>query len=95
MNLKNGEIIWNRKLNRDFGWNDVFYANDSTLMVVASGLHAINLKTGKGWDYDAETGGKKLIMSNEGSVYGLVLNTIRDSSNIYFASKEQLAKIDK
>lgn len=47
-----------RDLNRDYGWNVVLYTNDSTMIVVASGLHAINIKTGKGWDYNTVTGKK-------------------------------------
>jgi len=45
--LKNGNVIWQRDLNREYGWNDVFYTNDSTMIVVAAGLHAINIKTGR------------------------------------------------
>jgi hypothetical protein len=114
--LKNGNVVWKRDLNREYGWNDVFYTNDSTLIVVAAGLHAINIKTGKGWDYNTITGKKDytgtaaantlgvaaglltgtFVMSTGHNLVGdLVSNTITDSFNIYFASKEQLVKIDK
>ncbi len=56
VNLNNGSKLWNRSIHREFGWNDVFYLNDSTIVVVAGGLHSINLKTGKGWDYYGITG---------------------------------------
>lgn len=58
IDLKNGNILWKRDLNREYGWNSVFYTNDSTLIVVAAGLHAIDIKTGKGWDYNTITGKK-------------------------------------
>ncbi len=116
IDLKNGNVVWRRDLNRDFGWNDVFYANDSTVIVVAAGLHAINIKTGKGWDYNTNTGKKDytgtaaanavgvaaglltgtfVMTTGHNLVRDLVSNTITDSSNIYFASKEQLVKVDK
>ncbi len=116
IDLKNGNVIWKRDLNRDYGWNDVFYTNDSTMIVVAAGLHAININTGKGWDYHAITGKKDytgtaaanalgvaaglltgtfMMTTGHNLVRDLVSNTLTDSSNIYFASKEQLVKIDK
>jgi outer membrane protein assembly factor BamB len=58
IDLKNGNVLWKRGLNREYGWNDVFYTNDSTMIVVAAGLHSINIKTGKGWDYNTITGKK-------------------------------------
>ncbi|MCZ2102100.1 MAG: PQQ-binding-like beta-propeller repeat protein [Chitinophagales bacterium] len=79
INLKNGNILWKRSLNRDYGWNDVFYTNDTTMIVVAAGLHAINLKTGKGWDYNTKTGEKnynKTIAKNAvGVAAGLLTGT--------------------
>ncbi len=58
IDLKNGRILWERKLNREYGWNDLFYTNDSTMIVVAGGLHAVNIRTGQGWDYNTITGKK-------------------------------------
>lgn len=58
INLENGKVIWKRDLNREFGWNDIFYTNDSTMIVVAAGLHSININNGKGWDYNTVTGKK-------------------------------------
>jgi len=116
IDLKNGNVVWKRDLNREYGWNDVFYTNDSTMIVVAAGLHAINIKTGKGWDYNTITGKKDYTGTVAANAVGvglglltgtfvtstghdlvrdLVSNTISDSSNTYFASKEQLVKIDK
>jgi len=116
IDLRNGNVVWKRDLNREYGWNDVFYSNDSTIIVVAAGLHAINLKTGKGWDYNTITGKKDytgtaaanavgvglglltgtfVMSTGHNLVRDLVSNPITDSCNIYFASKEQLVKIDK
>jgi outer membrane protein assembly factor BamB len=56
INLANGEVLWKKMLIREYGWNDLFYLNDSTLVIVSSGLHTINLKDGTGWDYHTITG---------------------------------------
>ena len=116
INLTNGNKLWKRNLNREYGWNDVFYINDSTIIVVAAGLHSINIKTGKGWDYNTITGEKDysgtvaanalgvvaglltgtfMMSTGYNLVLDLVSNTIVDSTSIYFASKEQLVKLNK
>ena len=122
----NNNKIWSRNINREYGWNDVFYLNDSTLMVVAAGLHSMNIYTGEGWDYRTITGKKmSSISTNEGAammgiMFGLigaliyaaatnndpittnedvirdvVSNTLIDNEFIYFASMEQIVKLDK
>ncbi|MDR0232090.1 MAG: PQQ-like beta-propeller repeat protein [Dysgonamonadaceae bacterium] len=58
IDLDNGNALWKMNLNREYGWNDAFHINDSTLIVVASGLHSINILNGDGWDYEAITGVK-------------------------------------
>ncbi|NME69181.1 outer membrane protein assembly factor BamB family protein [Flammeovirga aprica] len=118
IDLKNGNIIWKRFINREYGWNDVFYTNDSTMIVVAAGLHSININNGRGWDYHTKTGKKVYtgmiaanavgvaagLMTGTGTfitptgyslVRDVVSNSLVDSSYIYFASKEQLSKINK
>lgn len=116
IDLKSGNVIWNRDLNREYGWNDVFYINDSTLLVAAAGLHSININNGKGWDYNTITGKKDytgtaaanavgvlaglltgtfVMSTGHNLVRDIVSNSLIDSSYIYFASKEQLVKINK
>lgn len=116
IDLMSGKIVWKRNLNREYGWNRVFRSNDSTLIVVAGGLHSINLRTGKGWDYTTPTGKKDYKETAALNVVGiaaglltggffmttgynlvrdLISNVLIDSTSIYMASREQLAKIDK
>jgi len=116
IDLFSGDIIWNMELNREYGWNDAFHINDSTLIVVAAGLHAININTGGGWDYTATTAEKDYSGMVAANVAGLALgiltgtfvvttgydlvrdlvsNTLIDDEFIYFASKEEIVKIDK
>ena len=116
INLKNGEVIWSKELNREYGWNNLYHSNDSTIVVAAAGLHSINIKNGRGWSYNTITGkkdyretvaknvagaalgiftGVSVVSIGHNLVRDIVSNVIVDSSNIYMASKEQLAKIDK
>ncbi len=76
INLKNGEAIWKKELNREYGWNDVFYTNDSTLVVVAAGLHSININNGLGWDYNTITGKKDYSGTVAANVAGAALGLL-------------------
>lgn len=90
IDLSTGNTIWQRKINHDYGQNDIFMLNDSVAIIVSSGLHTVNLKTGVGWDYDAVTRVPYLqTMKTE-----IESNVIVDSLNIYFASKEKISKLD-
>jgi len=45
--------LWEREITNKFGWSQLQPLSDSTYMVFSSGLHTLNINTGKGWDYDA------------------------------------------
>ena len=59
IDLQTGNTIWNRDVDRTYGWNDIQKLNDSVLLITSAGLHAVNLKTGEGWDYKTPTGKKQ------------------------------------
>ena len=59
IDLQTGNTIWNRDVDRTYGWNDIQRLNDSVLLITSAGLHAVNLKTGEGWDYKTPTGKKQ------------------------------------
>jgi outer membrane protein assembly factor BamB len=56
IDLMTGRLNWKKKISKDYGWDERFYLNDSTLIVAASGLHLINILTGEGWSYHTQTG---------------------------------------
>lgn len=58
IDLTTGQALWRRPMSREYGWNGEFYSNDSTIIICASGLHSLNLRTGQGWDYNTITGKK-------------------------------------
>lgn len=116
IDLSDGKIMWHRDINRDYGWNDYFYIDDTTVIIMSAGLHSLNIKTGEGWDYDAVTGHKDYsgtVAKNVAGValgvltgvgmyatghkltYSMASNALTDNNYIYFASKEEIAKIGK
>ena len=76
IDLDNGDVLWKIDLNREYGWNDTFYDNDSTLIVVAAGLHSINVINGDGWDYEAITGRKDYSGTVAANVVGVALGLL-------------------
>lgn len=72
IDLTTGKAKWERFITREYGWSDVHYLNDSTLMIVAGGLHTLNIKNGKGWDYYTTTGKKDRTASAVGTGLGVV-----------------------
>lgn len=114
--LKNGKTLWKREIDREFGWNEVLQLRDSVLLIAASGLHSVDLRNGKGWDYNAVTGLKdknspffknllaaSVAALNNSSYYftteydiiwNIASNIIIDGSDIYFASREKISKLD-
>lgn len=90
VDLKTGNSIWKREIKHDYGLNDIFMINDSVAIVVTSGLHSVNLKNGRGWDYNAITGEPYF----QGIKTDIKSNVIIDSLNIYFASKEKISRLD-
>jgi outer membrane protein assembly factor BamB len=97
IDLEDGGIIWERKLYRAHGWNSMHRLNDTVLLIAASGLHAVNVRTGEGWDYDAVTWKQHYDHFNRGSYITLndvVSNVLIDSTGIFFAGKDKLVMLD-
>lgn len=55
VNLNDGTQLWKRRISPWGGWHGYFHLNDTTLLAMTSGLHRIDLRTGEGWSYWAET----------------------------------------
>lgn len=96
LNLRDGSEIWEREIDRKYGWQNLYYLDDSTLLLAANGLHSINLKNGTGWDYYTDMGiekspiGYSLLRDIKSN---LVIDTI--SANVYCASREKLFKLQQ
>lgn len=59
VDIQTGKILWERKFNMLTGIN-LYGINDTTVILQVNGLHAMHIRTGKGWDYKAMTGGVDL-----------------------------------
>lgn len=76
IDLLSGSVIWEREINREYGWNDLFYVNDSTLLIMAAGLHTVNIKKGTGWDFNTKTGEKDYSETAAANVAGAALGVL-------------------
>jgi len=93
INLKDGALLWKRRITHKYGWNDISRLNDSVLILLSDGLHAFNIKNGKGWEYKTITGKFDLISEFE-YVVGIASNAVIESPGIYFASAENIVKLN-
>jgi PQQ-like domain len=76
VDLKTGDDLWHRDIARDYGWNGSYQINDSTLLILASGVHSINLNNGKGWDFDMVTGKKDYSGTVAANIAGVALGLL-------------------
>lgn len=76
INMDTGETIWQKELNREYGWNKIICLNETDLLVVAGGLHNININTGVGWDYETVTGKKDYTETIAKNVGGIALGVL-------------------
>ena len=82
IDLKTGKTIWKRELNKEFGWNEMFRLKDSVLMIVAAGLHTVNVHDGSGWSYKAKTGEKDYTATIVGNAVGITLGLLTGFGSI-------------
>lgn len=73
IDLETGKTKWKRELNEEYGWNDVIKLTDSVWMIVAAGLHTVNIYDGTGWSYKTVTGDKYYNETAAASAAGVVL----------------------
>jgi outer membrane protein assembly factor BamB len=76
IDLKTGKSLWQRELNREYGWNDVFQLNDSVWMIIAAGLHTVNVHNGSGWTHHAVTGKKDYRVASAINMAGVTLGLL-------------------
>jgi len=79
IDLSTGKVLWERPIDRSYGWNGIENLNDTALIIKSSGLHHVNLKTGLGWDYSVKTGMKDYSKTVGANVAGAVLGLLTGS----------------
>lgn len=95
--METGKVIWERTVAKSSGWNDLYQLNDSVYFILASGLHTLNVRDGSGWSWYTRTAeyARGLSGMGTGPLKGsMVSNLEYDSTHVYFASKDKIAKLD-
>ncbi|MDR0364328.1 MAG: PQQ-binding-like beta-propeller repeat protein [Bacteroidales bacterium] len=58
IDIPTGKILWSRNMKKNLGLDAMKYLNDSVILISSSGLHAMHIRTGKGWKHNATTTSK-------------------------------------
>ncbi|MCH8490843.1 MAG: PQQ-like beta-propeller repeat protein [Oceanicaulis sp.] len=82
IDLKTGEPKWQRQIPREFGWNEIVFLNDSTLIVASSGLHSVNIHDGTGWEYSTKTGKRDYTAAIIGTGLGIAVGLLTGSYTV-------------
>lgn len=88
VDLKTNKVDWKSKFvsaqDLDFGWQ----LNDSVILIVGDGLHAINVNDGSGWFIK--------LASEVGAYYpvNVYSSPLIDSSFVYMAGSKEIVKVD-
>lgn len=92
-----GNIIWEREIDRTFGWREMFPLNDSTMIISGSGIHSLNFKDGKGWYIKQKSGKDKLnLWTGTKRFYNLGSNIVRDTiDKTMYQAAEEIIKFDE
>ncbi len=86
-----GKEIWKKNISkRDAEIPYYRLINDSTLLIISGGLHAVNIYTGKGWDYDIKTSDNSFkrevisygISSGGGFIPALIADLVRGTKKL-------------
>ena len=94
INLTNGNILWKTKVPRNFGWNEVLYLNDTTLLIASDGLHSVNLANGGGWHYAATTGQKNYNAGKTAGNIGMGLLLIFGGFGYFYIGENLLYNVN-
>ncbi|PBQ33345.1 hypothetical protein CNR22_16690 [Sphingobacteriaceae bacterium] len=85
VNLTLGTTTWSCTIPKGENWIDTQFLNDSTVLIAAGGLHAVNVRTGLLWTFPLSTA----IRTNRSFIYSNAkFNTIQKISSVIKTSTE-------
>ena len=79
VDLSNGGLLWEKKIDRTYGWDDAYMLNDSILLIAVNGIHAIHLRNGREWNYQAKTAKKEIGKMIGVNLVGMLFGVLTDS----------------
>jgi len=97
LDMLSGDVIWEREIDRTFGWRELFSLNDSTVVISGSGIHSLNITNGKGWTIKQKSGKDKLnLWTGTKRFYNLGSNIVRDTTDkTMYKAAEEIIKFDE
>lgn len=91
IDLTDGSRVWKRRIMSLYGWHGMTHLSDNIILVIAGGLHTVDVKTGEGWDYHA-----KMSENDPATPFAIneaFSNILLKDGDIYFASASKISRI--
>lgn len=95
IDMTSGDIAWERNIDRTYGWRELIPLSDTMVLINASGIHFVNLKTGEGRSHEEKVGKEKYnFWYGANTLYNINSDVILDTNYIYNATSNALSKFD-
>lgn len=97
ISMQTNEVLWERKMDLSAGCEVEGKFNDSVLLLVASGIHSLNINDGTGWSYEMKTNKVESFVDYPYEYKYVVdchSNLLVDSTSVTVASCEEIVKFD-
>jgi len=82
MDLNSRRILWSKVLSKKYGWDAFTHLNDSTVIITSSGLHCMNLRSGKGWKLKSVTAIKNYTSMIGANIAGIAAGVLTGTAVI-------------
>lgn len=97
LDMTTGAVVWEREIDRTYGWREMFATSDSTLIISGSGIHSLNCLDGKGWSIDYKAGKDKInFWTGKTRYFNLGSNIIQDTTEqMMYQANETIIKFNE
>lgn len=93
IDMVTGNTLWTTPVDRTRKWDDAYMVSDSVLLIAVNGIQALNLPTGKKWEYEATTSQKKIGKMIATNVAGILLGALT-GTYIYQANPDEITEMN-
>ncbi len=93
IDVNTGKTLWEEKVSPKYGWRDIVPLSDSTLLISSSGLHVIDYRKGKLWEYQDKSGKENFnFWTTVNVLYNMNSNVWLEEDALYYSTDVGVVK---